>query len=120
MSGLIRVSRSFSFLLLTVLGTETRQTYRAVLSEPKLVIPKTSQAPNLPAEPPMTEGPLPQEQNSLDKAEKPSEAHLVAKKRPREGEVEAEVIGPRPTIDNKGDYQKKKRKKNNKGAQHVP
>ena len=103
---------------------ETRQTYRAVLSEPKLVIPECYQAEETPAEPEaMMETSIPQVE-----AEPPrvaSEKDPGPRKRSREvvegdGEVWSGIsvkAGPPPT--KKDGPQKKKRKKNNNGAQRA-
>ena len=115
--------------------TETRQTYRAVFSEPKVVIPEGFQ--------PQTQEASPDEHpETVTEVSQPAlvlapesvvggtpsgsgtttrHSHPSPKKRPREGEGEGEGGNGTPKSQaSKTNAPKKKRKKNNNGAQRTP
>jgi len=105
-----------------VLRAQTRHTYRAVLSEPKLVVPEgysTDPVATEPeSQPDTTDGPELQDTEMASTAETPDE--LATKKRSRE------VIGADKSVatphcpTETTDSQKKKRKKNKQGLQPGP
>ena len=110
--------------------TETRQTYRAVFSEPKLVVPDGFQPQTQEASPDehletvteVSRPPLVAPPESVVDGT-PSgngtttlHSHPSPKKRPREGEGEGGNGTPKPQTN----APKKKRKKNNNGAQRAP
>ncbi|GLB40858.1 putative PBP superfamily domain containing protein [Lyophyllum shimeji] len=108
-----------------VLRAQTRNTYRAVFSEPTVVVLEGTEAPVPPtiAALPTSEPQVSQAADTGDStpgdatpASSASAPQTLQKKRPREGEPEA---GAPPATAGPEDSQKKKRKKN-KGGQQIP
>ena len=113
--------------------TETRQTYRAVFSEPELVVPEGFQhqaQEGSPDEHPETVTEVSQPplvvppESVVDETLSGNgttirHSHLAPKKRPREGEGEGGNATPKPQAP-QTNVLKKKRKKNNNGAQRAP
>ncbi|KAF8066543.1 PHP domain-like protein [Lyophyllum atratum] len=97
-----------------VLRAQTRNTYRAVFSEPVVVIPEGAEPPA----PPTSEGPVSESTGPTSTEGTPARSGSTPqpsqKKRPREGGGEAEA-GTEGSTAGTGDSQKKKRKKNRGG-----